>query len=63
MDNCGGFQNFPIPSHLKEPIWDKANRLASDDSAIVKALGAEESWRVLRSSGERPHYTNVYEDV
>ena len=52
-------QDFPIPSHLREPIWDKANRLASDDSAIVKAPGAEDSWMVMSSSGERPHYVKT----
>ena len=56
MDSCGGLEDVPIPAHLKLPMWDKANKLASDDSAIVKAPGAEDGWMVVSSSCKRPHY-------
>lgn len=59
MDSCGGLEDIPIPSHLKKPMWDKANKLASDGSAIVKAPGAEDGWMVVSSSGNRPHYVKA----
>ena len=59
VDNCSDLEDLAIPSHLKKPMWDKANKLASDDSAIVKAPGDEDGWMVMCSSGTRPHYVKM----
>ena len=59
VDNCGNLADLAFPSHLKQPLWDKANKLASDDSAIVSAPGDEDGWMVKSSSGKRPHYVKM----
>ena len=59
VNNCGDLADLAIPSHLKQPLWDKANKLASDDSAIVTAPGDEDGWMVKSSSGIRPHYVKI----
>jgi len=33
VDNCGDLADLANPSHLKQPLWDKASKLASDDSS------------------------------
>lgn len=52
---------LPLPSQLKESLWEKANDLAKDGMAIVRAPGDgdESAWMVKSYSGKRPHFVKV----
>jgi len=48
-----------IPNNLKDSLWEKANDLSVDESAIVKAPGSESAWMVKSYSNDRPHYVKM----
>ena len=48
-----------IPNSLKDSMWEKANDLSVDESAIVKAPGSESAWMVKSYSNDRPHYVKM----
>ena len=47
-----------IPSSIKDGMWEKAQYLSIDDSAIVSAPGSEIEWMIKSYSSEQPHYVN-----
>lgn len=50
-----------LPSQLKESLWEKANDLVKDETAIVRAPGDrdESAWMVKSYSGKRPHFVKI----
>ena len=48
-----------IPSGLKDGMWEKAQDLSLDDSAIVRAPGSKNAWMIKSYSSERPHYVKL----
>ena len=45
-----------IPQQLKENMWKKAQDLARDEEAIVKAPSEDHAWCIKSYSNKRPHY-------
>ena len=50
-----------LPSQLKKSLWEKANDLVKDETAIVRAPGDgdESAWMVKSYSGKRPHFVKI----
>lgn len=53
VDNCVDLADLAILYHLKQPMWDKAKKLATDDSAIVKAPGDDGGSMFKSSCGKK----------
>ena len=50
-----------LPSQLKKSLWEKANDLLKDETAIVRAPGDgdESAWIVKSYSGKQPHFVKI----
>lgn len=51
--------SLELPMQLKESMRMKANDMANDETAIVRAPGDECAWVVKSYHGKHPHYVRV----
>ena len=58
QDQATPLDCLSLPPNMAKMIWNRANDILKDESAIVNAPGEEVAYIVKSVSGQKPHYVH-----